>query len=156
LPGNGDGTFGNLAIYPVGSGPLPLFGPVSLVSGDFDGDGRTDLAVADTFNDDVLVFPGNGDGTFQGAATYAVGARPASLVSGDFDGDGRTDLATANAGSFFFFFNLVPESSTVSVLLGNGDGTFQPRVAYAAGSSPYALAGGDFNGDGRTDLAAAN
>ena len=65
-------------------------------------------------------------------------------MAGDFNGDGRTDLAVANFGS-----------NDVSVLLGNGDGTFQDQVRYAAGTGPSAVAG-DFNGDGRTDLAVAN
>ena len=66
-------------------------------------------------------------------------------MAGDFTGDGRTDLAVANAGS-----------DDVSVLLGNGDGTFQPQVTYAVGSGPDAIVAGDFTGDGRTDLAVAN
>ena len=66
-------------------------------------------------------------------------------MAGDFNGDGRTDLAVANLND-----------NTVSVLLGNGDGTFQPQVTYAVGDRPDAIVAGDFNGDGRTDLAVAN
>ena len=66
-------------------------------------------------------------------------------MAGDFNGDGRTDLAVANNGSNY-----------VSVLLGNGDGTFQNQVRYAAGTNPSSIVAGDFNGDGRTDLAVAN
>ena len=62
-------------------------------------------------------------------------------MAGDFNGDGRLDLAVANYGD-----------NTVSVLLGKGDGTFQPQVTYAVGSNPGAIVAGDFNGDGRTDL----
>ena len=114
------------------------------MTGDFNGDGRPDLAVANYGDNDVSVLLGNGDGTFQNQVTYAVGSSPA-LVTGDFNGDGRTDLAVANQ-----------DSNDVSVLLGNGDGTFQNQVTYAVGSAPYALVAGDFNGDGRTDLAVAN
>ena len=74
-----------------------------------------------------------------------MGSGPDALVAGDFNGDGRTDLAVANDGS-----------NDVSVLLGNGDGTFQPQVTYAVGTGPAALVAGDFTGDGRTDLAVAN
>ena len=115
------------------------------MAGDFNGDGRPDLAVANYGSNDVSVLLGNGDGTFQPQVTYAVGSSPVALVAGDFNGDGRPDLAVANYGA-----------NDVSVLLGNGDGTFQPQVTYAVGSSPTALVAGDFNGDGRTDLAVAN
>ena len=66
-------------------------------------------------------------------------------MAGDFTGDGRTDLAVANSGD-----------NDVSVLLGNGDGTFQTQVTYAVGTDPDAIVAGDFTGDGRTDLAVAN
>src|SRR5271165_2554884 len=129
--------------------PIPInpdgSGPVALVTGDFTGDGRTDLAVANSGSNNVSILMGNGDGTFQSPVTYAVGSDPEALVTGDFTGDGRTDLAVANSGS-----------NDVSILLGNGDGTFQTQVTYAVGSSPDAIVAGDFTGDGRTDLAVAN
>jgi hypothetical protein len=77
--------------------------------------------------------------------TYAVGALPIWIVAGDFNGDGHLDLATANIGD-----------NTVSVLLGNGDGTFQPPVTDPVGSGAGHIAAGDFNGDGRIDLAVSN
>ena len=70
LLGNGDGTFQNQVTYPVG------IGPTALVAGDFTGDGRTDLAVANYDSNDVSVLLGNGDGTFQNQVTYAVGTGP--------------------------------------------------------------------------------
>ena len=76
---------------------------------------------------------------------YAVGAGPISVAVGDFNGDGKPDLVVVNQGS-----------NTVSVLLGNGEGTFQPAVDYAVGTSPYSVAVGDFNGDGKLDLAVAD
>ena len=135
--------------------PIPLeSNATAIVAGDFAGDGRTDLAVA-TYNygnpSTVSVLMGNGDGTFQQAVQYAVGTGPTSpeggqldvgMVTGDFTGDGHIDLAVANT-----------EDSTISVLLGNGDGTFQLQVTFATGGDPISLASGDFNGDGRTDLA---
>jgi hypothetical protein len=68
-----------------------------------------------------------------------------SLAVGDFNGDGMPDLVTANPGS-----------DTVSVLLGNGDGSFAPKIDYALGMYPRSVAVGDFNGDGLPDLAAAD
>ncbi len=142
LLGNGDGTFQPQVTYAAG-----LF-PDAIVAGDFTGDGRTDLAVANSGDNTVSVLLGNGDGTFQNQVTYAVGTFPDAIVAGDFTGDGRTDLAVVNDGDFF--------GNTVSVLLGNGDGTFQNQVTYAVGDDPRAIVAGDFTGDGRTDLAVVN
>ena len=110
---------------------FPQANPTAIVAGDFNGDGRTDLAVANYGSNDVSVLLGNGDGTFQPQVTYAVGSGPVALVAGDFTGDGRTDLAVANSGD-----------NDVSVLLGNGDGTFQPQVTYAVGYRPRRPRGG--------------
>ena len=118
--------------------------PDSIVAGDFNGDGRLDLAIANGESNTVSVLLGNGDGGFQPQVTYPVGSDPDSIVAGDFNGDGRLDLAVANGGS-----------NNVSVLLGNGDGTFQPQVTYTVGDPSTAIVAGDFTGDGRLDLAVA-
>ncbi len=68
----------------------------SVTTGDFNGDGLTDLATANDDSDDVSVLLGNGDGTFAAQQTFAAGDRPVSVTTGDFNGDGLTDLATAN------------------------------------------------------------
>ncbi|HLJ96202.1 MAG TPA: VCBS repeat-containing protein [Gemmataceae bacterium] len=117
--------------------------PASVAVGDFNGDGRLDLAVADFQGDTVSVLLGNGDGTFQPAQYYAAGARPQSVVVGDFNGEGIPDLAVANFGD-------------VSVLLGNGDGSFQDARHYRAEVASRSVAVGDFNGDGHLDLAVTN
>jgi hypothetical protein len=148
LLGNGDGTFQAPKLLAGGGGfPCPL------VAGDFNGDGKLDLATTTT-SGDIAVLLGNGDGTFQAPKTFAVGSNPYALVTGDFNGDGKLDLAVADAGAFHFQQGSGP--GDISLLLGNGDGTFQPSVAYAAGLHPDDLVAGDFNGDGKLDLAVAD
>ena len=141
LSSSATGTFQKQTTYTVGSNPL------SVAVGDFNGDGKPDLAVANSSGGTVSVLLGNGDGTFQTQTTYTVGSSsfPFSVAVGDFNGDGNPDLAVANAGS-----------GTVSVLLGNGDGTFQTQTTYTVGSTPASVAVGDFNGDGNPDLAITN
>jgi hypothetical protein len=142
LLGIGDGSFRPAINYAVGSSP------VSVAVGDFDGDGTPDLAVANNGSNTVSVLLGNGDGTFRPAVNYVAGSQPNAVVVGDFRGDGILDLAVANATA--------ATSGTVSVLLGNGDGTFQPPMTYTVGTTPASVAVGDFNGDGHLDLAVVN
>ncbi len=139
LPLQLSGQFKAHVDYAVG--PVPF----SVAVGDFNRDGKLDLAVTSETNNAVGVMQGNGDGTFQPHVDYATGARPTSVVVGDFNGDGKLDLAVTNGNA-----------GTISVLLGNGDGTFQPHVDYAAGINDQFLVAADFNGDGKQDLAAAN
>jgi hypothetical protein len=149
LLGNGDGSFKPAVTYATGG----LY-PVAVAVGDFNGDGIADLA---TVNDNsasdysVGVLLGNGDGSFQPAHTYAIPAlQSRAVVVGDFNGDGKADLAIVNYGRPPDF------QGSVSVLLGNGDGTFQPVVTYVTGEGSQAVAVGDFNGDGSPDVAVAN
>src|SRR3989442_2442525 len=135
LLGNGDGTFQPARTFAVGTNPT------SVVAGDFNSDGKLDLAVANAGSNTISVLLGNGDGSFQTAQTFAVGITPWSVRMGDFNNDGKPDLAVANYGS-----------STVSVLLGNGDGTFPAAPLFGVGLNPRSIAVGDGNGDGRPDL----
>ncbi len=144
LLGTGTGTFQAAVDYAVGSTPEGMFAG-DLTAGDFNMDGKTDLAVTNFGSNTVSVLLGTGTGTFQTAVNYAAGSTPFGIVAGDFNVDGKTDLVVTNLGS-----------NTVSVLLGTGTGTFQTAVSYAVGSRPRSVVTGDFDRDGKTDLAVAN
>ena len=141
LLNKGDGTGAFLPAVAYGAGTNPN----EVQVGDFNGDGKLDIAVANFGSNNVSILLGNGDGTFQPAHNFAAGSNPAALVVADFNGDGKLDLAVANYGS-----------NDVSVLLGKGDGTFNPQTRYAAGSLPNSIAAADFNNDGALDLVVAN
>jgi VCBS repeat protein len=143
LLGNGDGTFQVQASIPVGAGIS--YGVV----GDFNGDGKADLAISGGFSGNVSVLVGKGDGTFQAPKNYAVGSDLQSIAMADFDGDGKIDLAVIDSGAS-------TEAQSMAVLRGNGDGTFQTPPLHFDVKSPYQAAVGDFNKDGKTDLAVAN
>ena len=142
LLGNGNGTFAAATTFSSGGSY-----PESVAVGDFNGDGKLDLAVANTNSNTVGVLLGNGSGGFAAVTTFSSGGTsPESVAVGDFNGDGRLDLAVANYNS-----------STVGVLLGNGSGGFSAATTFSSGGSePDSLAVGDFNGDGKPDLAVAN
>src|SRR5437660_165594 len=110
--------------------------PASVAVGDFNGDGKLDLAVANIGSNSVAVLLGNGDGTFQVPLSSLVGDAPAFVAVGDFNGDGKPDLVVANRND-----------NTISVELGNGDGTFQAGPTIAVGAQPQSVAVADFNGD---------
>jgi len=143
LLGKGDGTFATAANYATGSQPF------SVATGDFDGDGNTDLVVANVAETTVSVFLGKGDGTFQQGVIYQAGTAARSVVVGDFNGDGKLDLAVANQSCG------TPGCGpgVISILLGNGDGTFQTHSDYLAAEGPTWMIAGDFNQDGFLDLA---
>jgi hypothetical protein len=144
LLGNGDGTCQPPQTYAAGNAAW------SVAVGDFNGDGIPDLVVANLGSDSVSVLLGNGDGSFQAPRNFAVGHRPRSVAVGDFNGDGVLDLAVADSG------NVDGSGSGVSVLLGNGDGSFQPARTFAAGTNPFSVAVGDLDGSGKLDLVVAD
>jgi len=147
LLGDGTGSFGSANNLSAGTFAI------SAAVGDFNLDGKADLAVANFGSADVTILPGNGDGTF-GAVTnlpLAANLNPTSIVTGDFNRDGKPDLAVAVG---YGFSNATP--GHVSILLGNGDGTFVAATNYTVGGAPKSVAVGDFNRDGTPDLAVAN
>ncbi|MGB7437157.1 MAG: Ig-like domain repeat protein [Candidatus Acidiferrum sp.] len=120
--------------------------PSGIAIGDFNGDGKPDLAIINATDNTLTILLGNGDGTFTAAASPSTGNSPSAIVVGEFTGNGLQDLAIVNAND-----------NTVTILLGNGDGTFTPASASpATGGAPHAIAAGDFNGDGILDLAVVN
>jgi hypothetical protein len=155
LLGKGDGTFLAAAAIPaIGTPPceiITLQSNCAIVVGDFNDDGHADLALTSGNDNTVVILEGNGKGAFTpfSGSPITVGSFPEALKTGDFNNDGILDLAVANA-----------EDSTISILLGNGDGTFTAAIGSPVnagiGSFPFFLAVGYFNRDGYADLAVVN
>ena len=140
LLGHGDGSFGLPHNFSVGSNPS------SLAIGDFRGIGIQDLAVANRASNNVSILLGNGDGTFAAASSIAVGGSATFVVA--FTGTGVQDLAVATVDSSVY------ARGTVSILLGDGHGTFRPGQSLTAvGRGLTSMAVQDFKGDGVADLA---
>ncbi len=155
LLGNGDGTFQTAVAY--GAGGIDFTSSVAV--GDVNGDGNPDLLAVNedstNLNSSIAVLLGNADGTFQTAVPYSSGGTGADSVAvADVNGDGKLDLVVANCGSSACNSG----GGVVGVLLGNGDGTFQPAVAYSSGGSAtnISVAIADVDGDGKPDLICAN
>ncbi len=142
LLGNGNGTFQSHVDYSFSG----LAQPNSILASDFNNDGKPDVVVVN--GSGATVFLGNGDGTLKPPVAYGSSNFATSVAVGDFNADGKLDLAVSSYGS--------GSNGVVSVMLGKGDGTFFPSVNYASAPSPFSLVKGDFNGDGKLDLATAN
>jgi Bacterial Ig-like domain (group 3)/FG-GAP-like repeat len=146
--GKGDGNFASARRVPVSTST-----PVALVEGDFNHDGHLDLAVLNSppgAQGSVSILLGQGSGLFSLFKTYSVGNGPTALAVADFDGDSNLDLAVVvsnqQGGSS------IP--GVVTILLGQSDGSFQAQsTLYSIGLNAQSIAIGDFNGDGRPDLA---
>jgi hypothetical protein len=132
-------NFQATATYKVGNVPS------GIAYGDFNGDGKLDLAITNNADATVSILLNNGDGTFKPQVVYAVSKGPLGISVGDFNGDGKLDLAVANGSN-----------TSISVLLGNGDGTFQGQKVYTDTGTPTSIVVGDFNGDGKLDIAVTN
>jgi hypothetical protein len=152
LLNNGDGTFGPATA-------LAANGEI-VADGDFNGDGKADLASAVPTGpgaESGLISLGNGDGTFQAPLGFALDSgRPMAIAVEDLNGDGKPDLAVTNNKDSSSRFGPVDVQGTVSVLLGNGDGSFRPAVNSPVGFGPTSVVAADVNDDGRPDLVVGN
>jgi len=145
LFGSGDGTFDPSDHFSTG------WNPRGLVAGEFNGDGRVDLAIITRYHSSpniegkVHIFLGLGDGTFyQLPGSYEVGIKPNAIKAGDFDGDRKTDLVVANY-----------ESEDLTILYGVGDGTFEDLVTVSCNGGPMDVVVTKINGDQDLDLVVA-
>jgi hypothetical protein len=128
--------------YPVGAGPSQL------IVADFNGDHIPDLATVNTSANNVSILINNGDGTFRPQLEFATGPGPVGLAAVDWNKDGKMDLVVANSAA--------DAAHSVSILLGNGDGTFQPHHDIDGAPNANSIAVGDFNGDGNPDIATSS
>ncbi|MFZ5798561.1 MAG: LamG-like jellyroll fold domain-containing protein, partial [Thermodesulfobacteriota bacterium] len=146
MKGDGLGGFVPLATTSLGKS---VYGPYGLAAGNFNGDGHVDLAVTMYDSNAVRIFLNSGAGTFTEAAgsPVTVGATPLRVAAADLDRDGADDLAVTNYGG-----------NTMSVLLGNGDGTFSaaPGSPLATGAGPVGLIAVDMDQDGNPDVVLTN
>ena len=149
LLSRGAGTFEDARTIRTGTAPD------NLLSGDFNRDGHPDLVTANVGSRDVSIILGRGDGTFDAAQMFGVSAEPRKLLSGDINGDGRLDLVTGNLDAVSNGILIIPGRGSASILLGRGDGTFETTGSYELNFDPSTLRLGDFDGDGRLDLAAS-
>jgi FG-GAP-like repeat/FG-GAP repeat len=153
LLGKGNGTFQPAVTYGAGGAA-----PISVAVADINNDGNPDLLVAIDNNgvySSMGVLLGNGNGTFQPAVTYNSGGYSAcSVAVADVNGDGKPDVVVAN---LYFAISGSGDKGSVGVLLGNGDGTFQPAVTYSSGAyEADSVAVADINNDGKLDVLVAN
>ncbi len=149
LAGNGDGTFAGPVFTLVGSNAPVAITPEFIATGDFNQDGKVDVATSNKDANTASVLLGNGNGTFQTATTFPSGATPLGIAAADLNKDNSVDLAVANLGG-------PTTPSSVAVFYGNGDGAFTRANSFDAGPFPIAVAAGDFHAGAITlDLAVA-
>jgi hypothetical protein len=145
LLGYGNGSFTDMINYSTGINSLSY----ALAASDFNNDGQLDIVVANSGTNNVGIFLGYGNGSFATMITSStgVGSTPRSLAVADFNNDNRTDIVSANSGT-----------NNIGILLGYGNGSFGMVMIRSTGdySTPYGVAVGDFNNDGRLDIVVVN
>jgi hypothetical protein len=122
-------------------------GAVKVVRADFNNDSIPDFALANHDSNTVPIFLMNANGTFRGRQDFTTGQHPTGIIAADFNHDRKPDLATSNADA--------DNSHSIALLLGNGDGTFQPPRFFYGGTKPLNIGWGDFNKDGNVDVVTA-
>ena len=171
LFGNGDGTFTLNDHYPAlptaaswgGAPPAvnsgPVVNPEDIQALDVNDDGKLDL-IESLYDHNIDIYLNNGDGSFQPAVGYVTGEYPRCVAAADMNGDGVTDLVVGNIGCYGLpdagigiSGNCAPSVGSVAILIGNGGGTFQAPVLLKPFLFPEWIVVGDFDGDGRPDLA---
>ncbi len=140
FPGN-TLTFATPTLYASGSGPMQIG------TADFNNDGKNDFVSTNVNGNSISYYSGTGNGAFNAAVTYTTGIGPVSIVPADFNNDGNTDIAFANSGVGV---------NSVSIMYNNGSGVFSSPVTFTVGLDPESLTAGDFNNDGKADLAVSN
>jgi hypothetical protein len=144
------GTLARAQAYLFNSSYIASGGsPRGAVVEDFNRDGRSDLASVN-YDNTVSIMLGKPGNVFGGPVKYATGASPFTMIASDLRNNGHVDLITVNMP------NGIDQPGTVSVLLGNGNGTFKAHVDYSVGDYPEGVVAGDFNDDGKVDLAIPN
>jgi hypothetical protein len=126
--------------------------PQGATIADFNEDGDADVCVTSRYPNNANIFLGDGTGAFTGPTSYAVGPYAKVPTPVDLDKDGHLDLAVCNYGNE----GADPPGTTISILTGNGDGTFDAASSVTVGERPHSVAAGDLNGDGWPDLAIPN
>ena len=139
IPSYGQICYNHMGYYPTNSSTAK-----GITTGDYNSDGKIDIATANEYSNNISILFGTGTGTFMPAVNYTVPANPTSIASGDYNNDGKLDLVTNQL------------SNNVVVLFNDGTGNFVTQQSYSIGLQAYDVLAVDINSDGNMDIATAN